>query len=85
MPLIFANLEETKSFLNIRKSDGLFVAEQVQSHIHKGQYFFLTLGEQGCLVISPDEILTYESVFYGDAVDTVGAGDAFMALSLIHI
>ena len=83
MPLIFANLEETKSFLNIRKSDGLFVAEQVQSHIHKGQYFFLTLGEQGCLVISPDEILTYESVFYGDAVDTVGAGDAFMALATV--
>ena len=50
----------------------------LQSNYGKDKIYVLTAGEKGCFVLS-DDISIYQPSFATEAVDRIGAGDAFVA------
>ncbi len=69
--ILFCNAEEARIFCDNPSIEQC--AEQLR---HDLELLFLTDGKNGCLVATPDAVERVEG-FAVDAIDTVGAGDAF--------
>lgn len=77
------DMEAARLFFPDREPGSVSINEltsaALQHTTRSGQPIFITRGEQGCLVCSDNQCQLLAGVQVAPPVDTVGAGDAFMA------
>lgn len=76
--IIFIKEEDLQIIFGLENEDYQEKLAFLQSNYGKDKIYVLTAGEKGCFVLSKD-ISIYQPSFATEAVDRIGAGDAFVA------
>jgi sugar/nucleoside kinase (ribokinase family) len=72
--LLFGNHDELLSLYELSSFDDAVDALRAEC-----EFAAITVGADGCVIITPDDVLRVEAVPVGKVIDTTGAGDLFAA------